>query len=231
MTRTSGFDRTAYNREYARRRRAARVALLNAGAATCQASRGRDARCGGVLTTTTDGNGGTVTICPLCERKRRGCCRECGRPVAGQVGKALRCAYHAEIERARASERCRLRDPERHRRGARRVYQRDAEKRRKRNEYKRAWRKANPEKVKAYKRREALTQNPRRLAYHQKRRDRERTELATRERARYHGVVELRTCVTPRCDIVVTGRKKKCTKCRERDRIAAVALLAQRVAA
>jgi hypothetical protein len=35
-----------------------------------------------------------------------------------------------------------------------------------------------------------------------------------------------RTCITPGCDIVVTHRKKKCTKCLDRDRLLAERLLA-----
>ena len=220
-------DRRQYAREYARRRRAEQLAALNAGASTCQARLGMHGRCGGLLETITDGQGRTSLRCPLCERKRAGICRECGLPVAGQRGKALRCEHHMKVEHDRAWRRHRERDPEANRRASRRNYQRNAERRRQKNEYKRQWRLANREKVRAQKRRSALRNREHYLEYHRKRREREREQLAARERSRGRGITELRTCITPGCDVVVTHRKKKCSKCRERDRVQAVEALAQ----
>lgn len=217
----------AYNREWARKRRAAKLAAKNASATTCQHRQGPHGVCGARLETITDGNGHTSLVCPLCARREAGICRECPRPVAGQVRKALRCAYHTKAAKDADWRRHRVRDPEAHLRASRRSYQKNDERRRRKNEYKKLWRRANPEKVKAYKQRESLTDNTKRREYHAKRRERERQELAARERARYHGITELRTCVTPGCDIVVTHRKKKCRKCVEADRrVAAEALAA-----
>lgn len=219
-------ERRKYDREYARRRRAEKLAAKNASASTCQAKLGRFGVCAAVLETVTDGNGRTALRCPMCERKARGICRDCGLPVAGQVRKAIRCTYHTKAAKDAAWRRCRDRDPEAHRRSSRRNYQRNDERRRRKNEYKKAWRKANPEKVRAYKLAEMQRPNAKRLEYHRKRRERDREQLRARERARARGIVEMRTCVTPGCDIVVTHRKKKCTKCRERERVQGLALLA-----
>jgi hypothetical protein len=37
----------------------------------------------------------------------------------------------------------------------------------------------------------------------------------------------LRTCVTDGCEVVVTGRKKKCSRCKARDAAAALEFLAK----
>lgn len=219
-------ERRAYQREYARKRRAERLAAKNAGATHCAHRQGPHGRCGARLETLTDGSGRTSIVCPACDRRERGICRDCPRPVAGTVRKSIRCATHAKVAKDASWRKHRANDPEAHNRASRRNYQKSAERRRRKNEYKKLWRRANPEKVKAYKRRESLRDNAKRKAYHVARRAREREQLAARERARYHDALDLRTCVVPGCDIVVTHRKKKCRRCIERERHAAVALLA-----
>jgi len=215
------------NTEWARQNRAKRLAARNATSATCQARMGRHGLCGGVLESFTDGNGRASFRCPLCERKKRGICRDCGLPVYGQVGKAIRCEFHAKEAKDVQWRRYKDNNAAVLRKRARQYYQHDEIRRERRNARKLIWRKAHPEKVKQYKRREALQQNPKRLAYHAKRRQREREALRARERARGRGITELRTCLTPGCDIVVTGRKKKCTRCKERQVNEARAMLAE----
>lgn len=214
----SGFDRRAYARIYARKRRAARLAAKNVGAATCQRGLGRFGVCGGVLETVTDGHGSTRVLCPLCRRRERGICRDCGLPVAGTIGRAIRCAYHLHIERNAASERYRERSPDEARSSARGYYRARDDRRERRNEYKRAWRKANRDKVRAQKRRANL---------------RGRGQ-ATQARRRALGIVTPtrnpsapRLCVTIGCEIVVTRRKKKCTRCKDRERQEALKRLAE----
>jgi hypothetical protein len=210
-------ERRTRAREYARRKRAERLAAVNASASACQKRLGRSAICGGRLETGTDGNGRASTVCRNCERQRRGICRECGLPVAGAVGHAIRCAHHLAEARRRGERKYAAGNRETLRRKAREFYTLDEARRERKNERKRLWRKANPEKIKEYKRQESLRDNTKRRAYHAKRRERERFDLAARERARYHGVTELRTCISDGCDIVVTHRKKKCQRCKARD--------------
>lgn len=203
----------------------------------------------------------------------------------------MRCAEHKAIAVRTAIERSAERHREKRLAGSRRYYQENEERRRARNEYKRAYRKAHPEKVRAYKRREALRQNEHRLEWHRKYNRRKARILRKRQLAKlaYYRAnptrpapkcagcdlylswqplpggksgrppkwcdgcapkyeklrrertgrsipasseplvshapslrslevrVGLRTCLTPTCDVVLTGRKKKCTKCKERE--------------
>lgn len=197
--------RRPYARAHAARQRAEKLAQKNAGSSICQARLGQFGRCGGMLETVTDGNGGTTVACRLCERKRRGVCRECSRPVDGQTGKALRCVEHKRLEKDRAWRRHRRRDPEGVRRSARRNYQGNDERRRARNEYKKAWRKANADKVRAYKRRyiEKHASNPDSAyrQYHAKYRETYREQKRALERDR------LKVAPPPR------KTAPKCSKC------------------
>lgn len=223
--------RRVYHRLHARAARAAALQERNRIATTCQHRHG-GGYCGTVLEARTDGNGRTIVVCPMCERRRAGICRDCPAPVAGQVGKSVRCArckvlaqkaHIAAAHRRRADE-IAARRRQQHRQKAKR---RDASYLRK-LEYKRAWRKANRDKVRAQKRRAALRQPEHVLAYMRQYRADRRAERAALERARYHAALTPRTCLTPGCDIVVTGRKKKCARCKERERQAAEQLLAAR---
>jgi hypothetical protein len=249
--------------------------------------------------------GRLVESCPWCDRKRRGLCRDCPRPVHGTVGKSLRCAPHAaeaQRERTRAWVRS---HPEEARASSRRTYQKDEAARASRNEYKRQYRKLHPDKVRAQKRRyvEKHAANPnswyvryharynRRFGAHAREildakrviaqahakvprcrecgrstrwtkipglsgkpwetcnrcawphqvRERKRVRRAALRRlvaaptkpvkvrrpprAAQRGPELERTCITPGCEIVVTGRKKKCTKCRRREAELAAAKL------
>jgi hypothetical protein len=213
-------------REHARKQRGAALAAKRMSARTCPRRFGRFGVCGAVLVSETV-NGLLVVRCPACERFARGICRDCPAPVDGTVRKARRCAAC----KAKALRACTRKYAENHRaevnRRARKSYRDDAAVRAQRNEYKRAWRAANPEKVKAQKRRESARQSERRAAYHAEYRQTHRVRIANAQRARYHGATKLRTCITCR-RVVVTHRKKKCTKCKELARQTALAALAPR---
>lgn len=297
-------SRAASSRRSASRRRLAEQSARNVGQVTCQV-----AHCGAILETDTDALGRTIVRCRQCERRRAGICRDCPRPIAGVAGKAIRCAScarRARRDQKRASVQRHLEDV---RARARARYQDDPEIRARQNAIKRAWRKANPEKVRAqkqrYTQRHRHDPNSRYLAYHRlynanpdrqirKRAgaraayyrehpvrpkphcvqcgreipwpvrrggrppkrctfhrnkydvraaalrwaardeasvgDAARQRQAPRFRVRQpqpapYAPTGERLCVTPGCDIVLTGRKKKCTKCRERERALALQLL------
>ena len=296
-------DRRTYAREYARKRRARAFAERLRGAVTCPRKEGKHGVCGGRLETIVGEFGRTVVSCPRCIRRERGICRDCTAPVVGAVGKALRCAQckHAALLRARRKSLEEHREETNAR--ARELAQRP-DVRARRLEYKRAYRKANPEKVRAWKYREAVSEGrsrTRHLRYH--RRYNARKSRAEKKRAaallayyathperpvaRCRGCagfldwtpapgrgrppawcddcaspveqkrrVKLgrsfrvvpeppapthvpqialarafrlvggpRTCLTAGCDTEVTGRAKKCTACKARERSLAAALL------
>jgi hypothetical protein len=144
--------------------------------------------------------GRTVSRCPACRRRERGICRDCPLPVYGAVGRALRCATcaaRAQREHIRASG-------ERHREkrlaASRRYYQENEEIRRRRNEYKKAYRKANPDKVRAQKRREALAQGEHRLAWHRRHNRKKARILRKRQQARLAYYRDHPTRPAPKCD-------------------------------
>lgn len=149
-------DRRTYARLHARKKREAKLAELQRTSTTCPRQQG-SGRCGGLLETVVLEGGRTRIVCPLCERRKRGICRDCPRPVEGQIGKAIRCArckQRARNEQIRMSE---LRNHERRRRmnKARRDELKQTRDPRylARLEYKRAYRKAHPEKIRAQKQR------------------------------------------------------------------------------
>lgn len=291
-------------REYARRKREQILDERRRTATTCPKRHGAGV-CGAMLDTRSDGNGKVAVSCPMCERRARGICRDCSRPVDGQLGKALRCAAHKELARRQQMQDYATRNPEKVRASARAHYANDADRRARRNEYKRAWRKANLEKVRAQKKRYVdrhradptsrynryharyrekhrmhyrEIQNTRnaivaahrapapacktcgkptgwtpvskqhpgrpwqtcmRHAWPHQRKERRRVRRAAAKliatdptfglppkpvkvrrppRVAERGPEFERICVGDNCDVVVTHRKKKCTKCRTRDR-------------
>lgn len=287
--------RRAYGRKHAQRQRDRKLAEKMRGATRCPKRHGRGV-CGGALETRIGRLGETMIVCVWCERQRAGICRHCSRPVAGQRPRALYCSGHKKevtLQQARASEE---RHHEERRRKARERYAADVERRARYLRNKALWRKANPEKVRAQKRRyvekhkgdkssaymryharyrrkfaahrrdlvhrlNAKTRRPvprcRKCGgstrwtpvpghatkpwekcakccwpFELKRRRAVRRKLlrtAAREfgqkpkqiRRPLHspprGPGDERICITPGCDIVVTHRKKKCSRCRERD--------------
>ncbi len=219
------FDRRTYAREWRRRRQAAIVADRNLTRVTCGARLGQG-ECGGSLDILTDGSGGVTSSCRWCARRLAGLCRDCPAPVEGRVGSALRCAEHKRAARLAAGARHTARFLEKRRRSSRNNYRNNPARRQQKNEYKRAWRKANRDKVKLQKRREALKQSPKRLAYHAARRERQKAALALREKQRYHDCLAPRTCLTSGCSTTVKGRVKKCTICKAADAMCAKDVLA-----
>jgi hypothetical protein len=292
-------------RRWAARKRQQLLDARNRTSRTCQRRSGPGA-CGGVLETVTDMNGRTSTICPLCERRRAGICRDCPAPVEGHRGKALRCARHKETARLEQTRRYAQSHREEIARRANARYHQDEAARLRKLEYKRLWRKANPDKVRAAKQRYAKRygsqQDSRYLDYHRRYNAQTARQQAKRAAARAayyrahparpdprcrvcaeplswwkpgHGRPPLlcdrhcnkydlprrlaaranpavrttpepsvlpklrirrpmpvrydeaghRLCLTPGCDIVVTRRKKKCSKCRARELQAARAVI------
>lgn len=290
-------SRRATGRRCAQRQRDRELARRNAGARTCQRREGRFGVCGGMLATDVDSLGRTVVRCERCERRRRGICRDCPARVYGTVGRALRCARCAECATRESIRRSEQLHKEERRKRALEAYHADAERKARKLAYKRAWRKANPDKVRAQKRREALAQGAHRLNWHRRyNRKKKRQESKRRwARARYYelhpdrpvpccticqhyidwtpgpgkgrppvrcdgcarpkeklrraerGVAYVavteppsgdwvpviperkpRTCLTPGCSTVVTGREKKCAACKRAEREIAQRLLVSR---
>lgn len=286
-----------YQREFARRKRRRRWEAATSGRSTCPARLGPRAVCGARLERFTDGNGRVLVRCPLCERKARGICRECPLPVDGRPGFSLRCRVHkaAQLRRAHAKHR-RDHHAEILANAKRRREAEPPERRQAKLAYKKLYRQAHPEKVKAQKRREALRGNPRKLSYMKRYNARRRRERADLMLARYQqrhpapaptcadcdrpipwdtrlageslgrppkrctfclarhdprGFVRAvlkwaaradrpeprrrlrlpklptapRTCLTVTCTAIMTGRQKKCPRCIEAERQAALETL------
>lgn len=305
--------------QYARQRRERELAERQRTSTVCPRRAG-SGRCGAVLETLVERGGQTRIVCPLCERRKRGICRDCPKPVEGRVGTAMRCAEHKAIARATqiAAHQARNRDEINVRARSRlRALKRAGDARYlEKLEYKRAYRKTHRDKVRAQKQRSYARRKEqllgdggyfpeyrRKHAAHyrdiQQQKTRARQALwtppicivegcgaviehdwVTRERAmtRYRparcdvhcfayelrlrrtkreilveearaemlagvpsknrvahrppGYFEtraaggLRRCLTPGCDRVVTGRKKKCTRCKADEARRAAEILA-----
>lgn len=213
-------DRRTYAREYARRQRAARLAEEQRDAATCRYRSGPGI-CGGPLSWKRVPGGEWFRHCPRCERRLAGICQDCPRSVEGRVRSALRCRDCKRHQRTIYTRRY----VEQHRvmvRRKARIYGRKH--REERIAYKRLWRKANPDKIRAQKRRAALRRNPHVYEYHRGYR-----MTAAIEGWPYRRRQSKRHCIT--CPAPVCGRTKKCGQCKDRDRQDAVAILAGRCAA
>lgn len=171
-----------------RRKQAARaLEAANSAATHCQ-RRQPGGTCGARMVERTDRALGTVRFaCPACERRVAGICRDCPRPVEGRVGQALRCAGCKVRERTMASRRysARHRD-ELQEKFAKQYRSMPEEKRRAKLEAKKQWRRANPEKVRAYREREKVTRADKIRAYHEKRRRERRAEINAKARAYYY---------------------------------------------
>ena len=216
-------QRRVYARNYVRRRYAKALNAKRMSARVCPRRFGRAGVCGAVLQSDVIG-GRIVVTCPACERFARGICRDCPRPVDGTPHKARRCAEHRKAANRTSLARYAENNRDEVNRRARASY-RDEAVRRRRNDYKRAWRKANRDKVKAQKARETARHSVRRAEYHAAYRAAHRRKAAARALAKYHGTLPLRSCITPRCSTVLTGRKKKCRRCKEREAQQAATLL------
>lgn len=146
----------AYNRAWCQRRRDAARSAENQTRTTCSLR-----TCRGQLREHVDSLGRLEVSCPTCERRQAGICRDCPRPVAGRRGLATRCAECRDAARKRQEVAARVRrDPVKRARTDRRRARRP-EVRQRRAAQRRAWRQANPDRVRAHKRRAALNPTPR----------------------------------------------------------------------
>lgn len=187
-------------REYMRRRRARERADRQRTAMRCTFRLGQT-ECGGQLRADVDRRfGRTVLVCDWCERRKAGLCRDCPRPVAGTIGRALRCAECRRLANNASKARHVARNHDETLARARAAYA-DPVVRERRNEYKRRWRKANRDKVRAQKRRAALRQPRRVLSYQKRYRAKHAAYLAEQRRMRYR---QQHPVPTPVC--VVCGR-------------------------
>ena len=118
------------------------------------------AHCGARLEFRSDGLGRVVAHCPWCARRRAGLCRECPRPVAGTVGKALRCVEYTADAKRRAWRKSDAEHRAARRAADRKRWRTDAERRARKREARRAWMAAHPDRVKAYRRRYDLKRTP-----------------------------------------------------------------------
>lgn len=158
------------------------------------------------------------------DRRRAAICQHCDEPVVGKPKVALYCETHRKEARAAAQERHRIKTDD----AARKRYQeqnrevlnararerlKDPEVRRRRNEYKRAWRKLNRDKIRAQKQRHALRNF--RTNGEPVKRWRAEVEAGVRKpkRARRNRKGQ-RLCLTPGCRSVMTGRAKLCVYCK-----------------
>lgn len=164
-------DRRTYQRRYAARRQAERLARANLHATHCQRRHGPGV-CGGTLTDRVDrALGRVVRECPRCARRLAGICRDCPLPVYGQRGKAIRCAVCAKRAQDAAVQASKERHHEENLARAKARYQNDPEVRARRNAYKRLYRKLRRDQVAKEKRRAGITHNKARekmLAYHRR---------------------------------------------------------------
>lgn len=158
-------------------------------------------------------------------RRLNGVCRWCNDPVTGKPKVAIYCDRHRKMALKRSqrtyyqktgverSRRYRERNRELLRIKARLLYQLDPEERERRNAYKREWRRHNPEKVRAQKRRYALRRANRNSEYQRRYKQEVKAGIRKPERARRNERGE-RLCLNPGCEIVVRGRAKKCERCK-----------------
>lgn len=176
--------RRTYAREYARRKRERALSTERRATKKCPRRAG-PGQCGGELDVVIDLLGRAIISCALCERRERGTCRDCSAPVEGTVRKAMRCARHKEEARSRQIRASGLRHREEQRARNRERYHQPAVRAR-RIEYKRLWRKANPEKVRAGKYRALVRHGKARdkyLRWHKRYNSRKTRQLTKRAEA------------------------------------------------
>lgn len=194
-------DRRAYDRQWHQRRRDAALEREQLRLARCPRRAGPGV-CRGVLETYIDDKARTRVRCPFCERRRAGVCRDCSAPVYGAIGRAMRCAKHAHDAQHRSMRASEERHHEQ-RRAAGREYYNKPEVKARRNEYKRLWRKQNPEKVREQKKRfvERHRANPNSWynRYHRRYRARYRLQKRELERDRARATMPGRRKTSPKC--------------------------------
>lgn len=120
---------------------------------------GRRDSCGAVLLEELDSIGRLQYRCARCEAQQAGRCWQCGLPREKRDPRAVYCAS-CRAARRRQSSRQQEASPDRQNR--RRIMDRRRNKTAQRQAWRQAWRAANSDKIKRYKRREALNPTPRR---------------------------------------------------------------------
>jgi hypothetical protein len=165
--------------------------------ATCERKLPGRQLCRAALRFTSDTIGRVSTSCPKCDRTAAGFCRDCPRRIEGKHRWCVDC----KRVRRRASEQRLMADPAKRARRLARARKRSktTAARAKKRESRRAWRLANPDKVKRHKRREALKRLPSYIAnYTRWNADPERQEKK-RAAAREKYYAEHPTPPTPHC--------------------------------
>ncbi|MGK2934338.1 MAG: hypothetical protein ACSLFE_03730 [Gemmatimonadaceae bacterium] len=218
--------------EYARRRRDRDLAERMRRQTHCPRKAG-SGRCGCRIEHFTVGNGRVVSRCAWCERRKAGICRDCPKPVEGRLLSAIRCATCKPNARRLQIRQSQQRNREEINARARaRLRKMPKKKKAEHLEYKRLYRKANPDKVRAQKQRYIARKTPAYVEYHRRYNARpKRAQRKRDQRARAVPAVEplkvqtpmpvryartgQRLCLTPECRRVVTHRKKICSKCRQ----------------
>lgn len=220
-------DQRARSTAHARKKRRERWLQEARASRTCPHRHG-SGRCGALLVEHTDGTGKLVLSCPACARRLRGICRDCPRPVEGRVGSAVRCAECKE--RTRREQVANYVKQHREEINARmRERSQRADERARRIAYGKAYRKANPERVRLWKRREALKQGGRRLEYAERYNAMRREAKAAAMREAYYATTPAPTPTCASCarDIPWEARgqrgqagrpPKRCVFCEARER-------------
>jgi hypothetical protein len=121
-------------------------------AATCPHRLGRFV-CGGKLEIGVGEFGQTVVFCPWCKRRKAGICQWCDSPVYGYVGRCRYCKAHRRQSSLASGRRHYQRDRTEILKRDRAEYWSNAKRRARSIEYKRLWRKVNPEKIREQKKR------------------------------------------------------------------------------
>jgi hypothetical protein len=121
-------------------------------------------------------------------RRLAGICQDCPSPVAGKVGRALRCKLHTQLRRQAMNRRSdQLHRVDRNER-SRLQLRRNPKRRLRKQETNRAWKLRNPDKVKRHKRRDAIKNAERYRTYmHAYNAARRETKLEYMKRYRVYG--------------------------------------------
>lgn len=170
--------------------------------ATCRKKIYGRQRCGALVELIFDGVGRLVEHCPLCDRHRRGLCRGCPNRTEGKALWCAGCRVQRRRDRERQDKELQARKNARYRRR----WRTDSKFRARRLETKRAWIKANPDRVKRAKRRFLTRDGPARqhyLEYHRKNNAKRRQHCRDIARRRYYELHPVRP--DPHC----AGCKKR----------------------
>ncbi len=149
------------NTLWARRKREYELDVARRGQTRCPRRHG-PGKCGGTLEHLVRRDGTIYSVCPRCERRKRGICADCPAPVEGRIESAIRCRACKRKARAMYTARHRQRDPEGYRRKSQRLVARrraDPERHAHDLAVKKAWRARNVVRIKLQKRKWRLNPN------------------------------------------------------------------------